>query len=126
MIKFKLLYFTLGIDQQPLRRTAVIQNDMQRLRMAKPAPRTGDVTGYKKARTNQLTTWYRRIQYQEFYLQHLFVRHAWGQIRVYPPNYVKIEGKADDGYAGYDAVPYHRYNRQPLVFPAKEIYERRK
>lgn len=125
LVKHKLLYFTLGIDQQPLRRTAVIQNDLKRFHMCRPAPRVGDTTGYKKARSAQLTTWYRRIQYQEYYMQHLFTRHMWSLLRMYPGQMTKIAGKADDGYAGYDSVPFHRYNRAPLPFPAKEMYERR-
>lgn len=126
LVRHKLLYFTLGIDQMALRRTAVIATDQFRQRMCKPPPRMGDSTGYKRARSAQLTTWYRRIQYQEYYLQHLFTRHAWGLIRAYPANTTKIAGRADDGYVGYDSVPYHRYNRMPLPFPAKEVYERRK
>ncbi|EPY35497.1 hypothetical protein AGDE_07287 [Angomonas deanei] len=89
-------------------------------------PNAGDATGYKRGRSMQMATWYRRIQYQEYYMQHLFVRHMWGLLRMYPGNTVKIAGKADDGYVGYDSVPYHRYNRTPLSFPAREIYERRK
>ena len=126
MVRHKLLYFTLGIDQLPLRRTAVIAADVFRQHMCRPAAMSGDATGYKKARKAQLNTWYRRIQYQEYYLQHLFTRHAWSLLRMYPANHTKIAGKADDGYAGYDGVPYHRYNRSPLPLPAREIYERRK
>jgi len=125
MVKYKTLYFTLGIDQLPLRRTALIQNEYLRTRMCPTSPIGGDKTGYKRARAMQLNMWYRRIQYQEYFLQHLYTRHVWGLTRVYPNNYVKITGKADDGYAGYDAVPYHRYNRQPLPMPAREIYDRR-
>lgn len=126
MVKHKVMYFTLGIDQLPLRRTAVIQADMIRQRMCKPMPCFGDATGYKRARAAQMITWYRRIQYQEYHLQHLYTRHVWGLIRAYPGNTTKIQGKADDGYVGYDSVPFHRYNRSPLPFPAREIYERRK
>lgn len=126
MVRHKLMYFTLGIDQQPLRRTAVIAVDQYRQHMCKPAMSTSDTTGYKRARQSQMTTWYRRIQYQEYYLQHMFTRHVWGLLRMYPANHTKIAGKADDGYAGYDSVPFHRYNRTPLPFPAREIYERRK
>ncbi|AYU78821.1 mitoribosomal protein mS72 [Leishmania donovani] len=126
MVKHKVMYFTMGIDQLPLRRTAVIQNDLKRFHMCKPPPRVGDATGYKRSRGAQLTTWYRRIQYQEYHLQHLFVRHMWGLLRMYPGNTTKIQGKADDGYVGYDSVHFHRYNRSPLPFPAREIYERRK
>lgn len=126
MVKHKMMYFTMGIDQLPLRRTAVIQADLKRFHMCKPAPRTGDTTGFKRARAAQLTTWYRRIQYQEFHLQHMFTRHMWGLLQMYPGNTTKIQGKADDGYVGYDSVSFHRYNRTPLLFPAREIYERRK
>lgn len=126
MVKHKIMYFTMGIDQLPLRRTAVIQTELKRFHMCRPAPRAGDTTGFKRARASQLTTWYRRIQYQEYHLQHLFTRHMWGLLRMYPGNMTKIQGKADDGYVGYDSVPYHRYNRTPLPFPAREIYERRR
>ncbi|KEG05250.1 hypothetical protein DQ04_24631000 [Trypanosoma grayi] len=126
MVRQKLMYFTLGIDQLPLRRTAVIQKDLHRFHMCKPPMRIGDTTGYKRSRAAQLNTWYRRIQYQEYHLQHLFTRHVWGLTRAYPGNTTKIQGKADDGYVGYDSVPFHRYNRSPLPFPAREIYERRK
>ncbi|ORC87984.1 uncharacterized protein TM35_000192280 [Trypanosoma theileri] len=126
MVRHKIMYFTLGIDQLPLRRTAIIQKDLHRFHMCKPPMRVGDTTGYKRSRAAQLTTWYRRIQYQEYHMQHLFTRHVWGLLRVYPGNTTKIQGKADDGYVGYDSVPYHRYNRSPLPFPAREIYERRK
>ncbi|CCW61971.1 unnamed protein product [Phytomonas sp. EM1] len=125
MVKHKLLYFTMGIDQLPLRRTAVIQNEQFRFHMCRPSPRINDATGYKRSRSGQMKTWYRRIQYQEYHLQHLFTRHAWGLLRVYPGNTTKIQGKADDGYVGYDSVPYHRYNRSPLPFPARDIYGRR-
>ena len=125
LVRHKLLYFTMGLDQQALRRTCVIQNDQKRWRMCPPANPKGDTTGYKRARAAQLVTWYRRIQYQEYYLEHLFTRYAWGLLRMYPNAYVKIPGKIDEGYAGYDSVPYHRYNRKPLAFPAAEIYERR-
>lgn len=126
MVKYKMLYFTLGIDQQALRRTAVIAADLSRQHMTKAQQFAGDATGYKRARNVQIKTWYRRIQYQEYYLQHLFTRHAWSLLRMYPANHTKLAGKADDGYAGYDGVPYHRYNRAPLPFPAREIYDRRK
>jgi hypothetical protein len=126
MVRYKLLYYTLGIDQLPLRRTAVIAADRARQMKCKPILFGGDATGYKKSRHAQLQTWYRRIQYQEYYLQHLFTRHAWSLLRMYPANHTKLAGKADDGYTGYDAVPYHRYNRSPSAFPARELYERRK
>ena len=126
MLRHKLMYFTMGIDQQPLRRTAIIQTDRRRWKMCSGPRRSADATGYKRARYQQQMTWHRRIQYQEYYLQHLFTRHTFGLLRMYPPNLAKIQGKADDGYAGYDSMPIHRYNRQPLAFPAREIYERRK
>lgn len=126
MVKHKVMYFTMGIDQLPLRRTAVIQSDFYRFQKCRSMPRGKDSTGFKQARSQQLRMWYRRIQYQEYHLQHLFVRHMWGLLRMYPGNTTKIQGKADDGYVGYDSVPFHRYNRTPLPFPAREIYERRK
>lgn len=127
LYQYKLLYFAMGVDQQPLRRTAVLLGDKHRLQTTSFLTKVKkDPTGFERARAKQTTLWHRRMQYQEYYMQHLMTRHAWGLLRMYPPGGGKIAGKVDDGYFGYDDVPYHRYNRQPLPFPAKEIYEPRK
>ena len=128
MIRHKKLQFTLGLDQLSLRRTAVIQADKKRLSNIKwdRIIKRTDATGYRAQRFNQMTTWYKRIQYQEYYIQHLTTRNVWGQLRMYPPGGAKIAGKADQGYFGYDSLGVHRYNREPLPAQAKEIYERRK
>jgi hypothetical protein len=126
MLRFKLLYFTLGVDQLPLRRTAVIQNEQERMKHIIKARPKNDATGYKAKRMRQIGMWYRRIQYQEYYMQHMMTRHTWGLLRMYPVGGAKIAGKADTGYFGYDSSPVHRYTREPLPATAKEIYERRK
>ncbi len=128
LIKYKMLYYTLGLDAQPLMRTCVLAAEKERMRFVPlrfPSQRQ-DPTGYRRARMRQLGMWYRRIQYQEYYLQHVFTRHAWGLLRMYPPGGAKIAGKADNGYFGYDSLPLHRYTREPLPAQAQEIYERRK
>lgn len=130
MVRHKLLYFTLGLDQQALRRTAVIVADKKRLEKAEPLRSQNNVvtdpTGFKRARKFQLTTWHKRIQYQEYHLEHLFVRHVWGLLRMYPPGGAKIPGKADRGYFGYDKMSFHRYTREQLPANAQHLYERRK
>lgn len=56
MVRQKLMFFTLGVDQLPLRRTAVIQKDLYRCHMCRPPVRIGDTTGHKCSRAAQLTT----------------------------------------------------------------------
>lgn len=129
MVRMKLMYFTLGIDQLPLRRTAVIHKEADLFKKCPSVAQKSsayDSTGYKMRRHKQMMMWYRRIQYQEYYLQHMFTRHTWGLLRMYPTGGAKIAGKADTGYAGYDYLPYHRYTREPLPAHAREIYDRRK
>eukprot|EP00760_Papus_ankaliazontas_P012786 PhM_4_TR1554/c0_g1_i1/m.94059 len=128
MYKQKLLYFTLGVDQLPLRRTAIIANERRRVRAVSKAPFSGsnDPTGYRRARHRQVRQWYRRIQYQEFYLQHLFTRYAWGRTRHYPSGGGKISGITPSGVWGFDNKSFDRYSREPLPAHPREIYEPRK
>ena len=128
LVRQKMLFFSFGLDQQALRRTAVIVSDRERTRAAMPETDNiarQDSTGFKRSRDRQLQLWRRRIQYQEWYLEHMFTRHAWGLLRKYPPGGTKILGKADDGYFGY-GHSFHQYNGTPLPYPAREVYERRK
>lgn len=132
LVRYKMLYFTLGLDSQALRRTAVIVADKKRLKNADPKKnvtgqtKTLDPTGFRRARAMQLQTWHRRVQYQEYYLQHMFTRHVWGLLRMYPPGGAKIAGIADKGYFGYDKMGHHRYTREPLPAYAAHLYERRR
>jgi hypothetical protein len=128
MVRHKVLQFTLGLDQLALRRTAVIQADKKRLSNVKwdRVIKKTDATRYRTQRFAQMSTWYKRIQYQEYYIQHLTTRHMWGQLRMYPSGGAKIAGKADQGYFGYDSLAVNRYNREPLPAAAKELYPRRK
>lgn len=48
--------FTFGVDQLPLRRTAVIQKDLYRCHMCRPPVRIGNTTAHKCSRAAQLTT----------------------------------------------------------------------
>ena len=128
LIKYKKLYFTLGLDSQPLRRSAVITGEKRRTRNTFiERVRGSDPTGFDKARRTQIRLWKRRMHYQEYYLQHLFTRHVWGLLRTYPVGGAKIAGFADRGYFGYDQrVPIHRYTHQPLPANAAHLYPRRK
>jgi hypothetical protein len=130
MYRHKLLYFAMGLDQLPLRRTAILAADSIRHRGAiGPAARGdfgGDATGFKSARRRQIVTWHRRIQYQEMHLQHLMTRHAWGLLREYPSGGGKIAGRSDTGYFGFDRLSVNRYTREKLPATPREIYERRK
>ena len=78
MLEHKVLYFTLGLDSLPIRRTATIANEKRRVRAIGSAPFSSatDPNGYRRARYRQAQQWYKRIQYQEFYLQHLSKRFA--------------------------------------------------
>lgn len=126
LIKQKLLFFTLGIDQQPLRRVAVLANEDARLRTSPRTSNKKDVTGFRKARGKQASMWYRRMRYQEYYLEHLFTRYAWSVTRKYPPNGVKLPGVAEDGYFGEAPAGVHYTTRQALPIPIKPLYEPRK
>eukprot|EP00759_Apiculatamorpha_spiralis_P044556 PhF_6_TR41536/c0_g1_i2/m.62923 len=126
MLQHKLLYFTLGVDSLPLRRVAVIRAERDRMRMTPGIPNNSvtDPTGYKRARRRQINLWYRRIQYQEFWLQHIYTRFVWGKTGYYPTGGGKIAGVAETGVWGYDHSALERYSREPLPAQAKEIYER--
>lgn len=126
MIKQKLLYFTLGLDQQPLRRVAVVAAENMRQVASPRNSSKRDVTGFRMARGRQTTMWYRRMKYQEYYLQHMFTRYAWSVTRAYPGNGVKLPTVAEDGYYGYNAVGVHSISRQALPLPARPLYEPRK
>ena len=133
MIKYKTLYFTLGMDSLPLRRTAILVADKDRHRNAQSqfslhgSANVQDVTGFQKKRIQQIAMWHRRIQYQEYYIQHMMTRHVWGLLRMYPTGGAKIAGKNGDvGYLQDDNGGVHRYTRQPLPTRVAEIYERRK
>ena len=126
LVRFKILYFTLGLDQLPLRRTAVIASDNYKLSKVRRYAPFGDTSGFKRARYHQMSTWMKRIQYQEYYMQHLMIRHVWGLLRKYPPNGTKIAGKADTGYFGYGKHGIHDYTREPLPATAIEMYPRRR
>ena len=131
MIRQKTLYFTLGMDSQPLRRVAVLAADKERHRNAftrplESASSAQDVTGFQRKRAAQIIMWHRRIQYQEYYIQHLVARHVWGLLRMYPPGGAKIPGRSELGYFADDNGGVHRYARTNLPAKPLEIYERRK
>eukprot|EP00744_Colponema_vietnamica_P021747 GILI01031116.1.p1 GENE.GILI01031116.1~~GILI01031116.1.p1 ORF type:complete len:164 (+),score=22.74 GILI01031116.1:49-540(+) len=126
LIKQKLLFFTLGIDQQPLRRVALLANEDARLKASPRASNKKDVTGFRKARGKQSSMWYRRMKYQEYYLEHIFTRYAWSVTRKYPTNGVKLPGVAEDGYFGDAPAGVHYITRQALPIPIKPLYEPRK
>jgi hypothetical protein len=128
MVKMKLMYFTMGLDQQALRRTAVIQADKHRFHLFRTTKAAlADPTGFKRSRTRQILQWHRRIQYQEYFMQHLFTRETWRVLRKYPVGGAKIDGVANQPYFGYH---FHGglnpYTREALPAEAKELYARRK
>lgn len=126
VIKNKLLFFTLGLDQQALRRSAIIARDAERQRAI---PREGfkkDVTGFRRARHRQSVMWNRRIRYQAYFLEHMFTRHAWGLIRKYPSMGTKIPSAAEDGYFGTSRSGMHQLTHEPLPALARTIYPPRK
>ncbi|KNH09344.1 hypothetical protein XU18_0029 [Perkinsela sp. CCAP 1560/4] len=128
LLQHKLLYYYMGVDSLPLRRLGIIRAERSRIRMA---PRqkfssSNDPTGYRRSRFAQLSLWYKRCMYQEWWLQHLYTRFAWGRCRHYPCDGGKIHGISGNGVWGYDKVNVERYSRHPLPAQAKEIYERRK
>ena len=126
MVRMKLMYFSLGLDQASLRRTAVIQTDKYRMRHMTNS-KSRDPTGFAMARTRQILTWHKRLQYQELLMQHVFVRQSWRLLRKYPVGGAKIDGVAPQPYFGYDWKPaVNRYTREPLPADAKEIYPRRR
>lgn len=131
MMRYKVLYFTLGMDAAPLRRTSVIVADKERLRNASartiPSATKADMTGFQRKRVQQMVMWHKRMQYQEFYMQHMMTRHVWGLLRMYPSGGGKIAGKNGDvGYFADDNTGVHRFTRALLPAKIPEIYERRK
>jgi hypothetical protein len=129
LVKYKKLYFTMGLDQQALRRTALLNAETQRTRysIAVEDVDKGDPTGFKRARRKQLVQWRLRMNYQEYHLQHLFTRHIWGLLRKYPSGGAKIAGVADKGYFSYDFWKTdHRFTGEPLPASAKELYPKRR
>ena len=128
LLQHKILYFTLGVDTLPLRRVGIIRAERQRMRMA-PATALNsstDPTGYRRSRITQLNLWYKRCMYQEWWLEHLYTRFAWGRCGYYPTGGGKISGVYERGVWGYDRLSIDRYSREPLPAQAREIYERRK
>jgi hypothetical protein len=129
MLRMKMMYFTMGLDQQALRRTAVIQNDRARFKFVKMhlSPGKGrDPTGFREARTRQIVTWHKRIQYQEYLMQHMFVRQTWRVLRKYPVGGAKIDGVINTPYIGYDPLyKKHRFLREALPSEAPVLYPRR-
>eukprot|EP00758_Cryptobia_borreli_P000541 Tbor_TRINITY_DN1194_c0_g1::TRINITY_DN1194_c0_g1_i1::g.15552::m.15552 len=126
LIKHKIMYFLLGVDQQPLRRTSVVIKDREHRLMSPRESFKKDITGFRRARDKQTQMWLRRMQYQEYLIQHIFTRHTWGLLRKYPPNGAKIKDVVDDGYFGETPNGLHHYTRQPLPFPHRQIYPPRK
>jgi hypothetical protein len=127
MVRMKLMYFTMGLDQQALRRTAVIQADKKRfVRSPHVGGGARDPTGFQRARTRQMLTWHKRIQYQELLMQHMFVRQTWGLLRKYPVGGAKIDGVVNTPYFGYDKQKLNRYTREPLPAEATLLYPKRK
>jgi hypothetical protein len=132
LVQYKTLYFTLGMDAQPLRRTAVIIADKQRIKNARhygPFKASGrsDTTGFNRKRLLSMLTWHKRMQYQEYYMQHMMTRHVWGVLRMYPTGGAKIAGKNGDvGYMFDDNGGVHRYTRQlhPTMPPL--LYDKRR
>ena len=128
LLQHKMLYFYLGVDTLPIRRVSIIQNETHKMRMV-PTQKfsaSNDPTGYRRSRLAQMKLWYKRCMYQEWWLQHLYTRFAWGKCRFYPTNGGKIHGVHESGVWGYDKVNVERYSRQPLSAEAREIYDRRK
>ena len=128
LLQHKILYFYLGVDSLPLRRVGIIRTERARMHMV-PTQKfsaSNDPTGYRRSRFTQMSLWYKRCMYQEWWLQHLYTRFAWGKCRQYPCNGGKIHGVFENGVWGYDKVTVERYSRQPLPAQAREIYERRK
>ena len=129
LLQHKLLYFTLGVDTLPLRRVGIIRAERRRMAMSPHVHFTAnnDPTGYRRQRVRQVALWYKRCQYQEFWLQHLYTRFAWGKTGYYPSGGGKIAGASETGVWGYDVQSNKdRYTREPLPAVAREIYERRK
>ena len=124
LVRMKLMYYNLGLDQQALRRTAVIQADKARFSRAPPRNVGGDPSGFGKARVRQMLQWHRRLQYQEFFLQHALVRQSWRVLRKYPVGGAKIEGAVGTPYFGYPHK-LNKYTREPLPAEATELYPRR-
>ena len=127
LYKYKLLYFSMGLDHLPLRRRAVIAAENHRIRRAavQTLKRTNDPTGFAKAQHMQNWTWQLRMKYQEWYLQHLHTRHAWAMLRKYPVGGAKISGVIESPYFGYD-MNNHRWSREAMPATAKEHYPRRR
>ena len=129
MYKAKLLHFALGVDQLALRRTAVMAAENHRIRRA--AVQTlkwtskNDPTGFAKAQNMQTMQWHYRMRYQEWYLQHLHLRHAWAMLRKYPVGGAKIAGVTDTPYFGYDNAA-NRFTREAQGASAKVLYPRRR
>lgn len=129
LYRYKLMYFALGLDQLPLRRAAVLAAEAERVQRAeldnKLMIKKNDLTGFTLAQRRQMMTWHNRMKYQEWYLEHLHMRHVWAMLRKYPTGGAKIAGVAEQPYFGYD-YNVNRFTRERNPANARELYPRRR